>query len=454
MDTLSVALTGISEFKMIDRGRMTSTIKEQAFQQSGLADLSQSVKLGKILGAEILVTGTIQNFDKKFRITASFIDIQTGKIVQASKVTGENIFDLQDQLADQIILLENIKLSNQQRQEITRITKSTINNQAFDNYTNGMTLLYKITNSGLIKDMTKASESEIQEMLDKGFEYFNKALEADNNYFLAYAAKAEIQAMYYLFNSLKENADITKLNEYLEQADQNVQLAYKISRNSGSVYRSLAFVNYISGKDLNKSIEYSLMALNYNPNDKEAKTWLGLEYFSRGIRFFKQNEYDKAVNDFEKSVEIMPSFNNAYYELGKAYQATNEINKAIINYEKSLSLVPDNTKVTEPFLKIYQEKADQYYKASDFENLEKTYNLMIKYQPKSADLYNNLAIAYFMQKKFDLSEETYKKAIELNAVNGSFYDNLGLLYETKGEKDKADLSYKKACELGNKPSCK
>ncbi|RYY00211.1 hypothetical protein EON78_01730, partial [bacterium] len=236
MDTLSVALTSIPEFTMIDRGRMTNTIKEQAFQQSGLADLSQSVKLGKILGAEILVTGTIQSFDKKFRVTASFIDVQTGKIVQASKVTGENIFDLQDQLADQIILLENVKLSSQQRQEISKITKATTNNLAFDNYTNGKTEYYKLLNVALTGE--NMPETQQLELFNKAIEYFDKAIEADSNYFLAIASKGETQGLLSKFLKFSEtNKDLKKSEEYLKKAEENVEAAYKISNNSGSMYK-------------------------------------------------------------------------------------------------------------------------------------------------------------------------------------------------------------------------
>lgn len=454
MDTLSVSLTGINDFIMIDRGKLNNVMKEQSFQKSGFTDLKDSVNMGKLLGAEILVIGTIQNFENNFRITASFIDVQTGEIIQASKVTGKNIFDLQDQLAEQLILLGNVKLTTQQRSEITKVTKSTENTLAYDNYTNGMTLRFKIANSGLTRNFTNATQTEIEEMFNKAFEYFDKAIEIDKNYFLAYAAKAETQAMYYLYNSNKEKKDINELNKYLEQAEQNVELAYKLSNNSGSIYRSLAFVNFVNGKDIEKSIEYSLMALKYNPDDIEAKTWLSVEYFSNGLKYFKKNEYDKAIENLEKSVEILPRFTNAYFELGRSYQAKNEINKAIINYEKSLSIVPNNQKVIEPLLAIYQEQSNEQYKRNDFVNLEKTYNLMIKHNPKSADLYNNLGIAYFMQKKYDLAESSYKKAVEIDSTKAIFYVNLGLLYQTKGEIEKANSFYKKACEMGNKASCK
>lgn len=454
MDTLSVSLTGINDFVMIDRGKLNNVMKEQSFQKSGFTDLKDSVKMGKLLGAEILVTGTIQSFENKFRITASFIEVQTGKIIQASKVTGNNIFELQDQLAEQLIQLGNVKLTKEQRKEISKVTKSTENTIAYDNYIQGTTIRFQIATSGLTRNITNATESEIEEMFNKAFEYFDKAIEADKNYFLAYAAKAETQAMYYLFNSDKKNADINKLNEYLNLADKNVEVASKLSNNSRSIYRSLAFVNFVSGNDIEKSIEYSLKALEYNPKDKEAKTWLSVEYFSNGLRLYRKSDYDKAIENFEKSVEILPSFTNAYYELGNAYRAKNQLNKAIINYEKSLSIIPDNAKVIKPLLIIYQEKANEYYKNSDFLNLEKTYSSMIKYNPKDADLYNNLAIAYFMQKKYSDAESSYNKAIEIDATKASFYDNLGLLYETKGEIEKAANFYKKACEMGNQASCK
>ena len=452
MDTLSVALISIPDFVMINRSKLNSLMKEQSFQKSGFSDLNKSIEMGKLLGAEILITGTIQNFDNKFRITANFIEVKTGKIIQASKVTGANIFDLQDQLAEQLINLEDIKLTTDQRKEITNITKSTNNNLAFDFYTKGRTEYNKVLE--ILVSNKSATDLEELELLNKTLEYFNKAIETDPNYFLAIASKAQTQAILYSFLiQSKEYKNDSKAIEYLKQADENVELAYKISKNSGSIYKALAFVNYIKGADQQKTIDYSLKAIKYDPNDKEAYLWLSMSYYSTAYQAYNAKDYDKAIEANENTIKYIPSFTNAYYYLGLSYYAKKEINKAIINFERALSIVPNNQKVIGPLIKIYQEKADEYYKSSDFINLEKTYNSMLNYQDKNADLYNNLAIAYFMQKKYDLAQTSYEKAISLDSTKGNFYDNLALLYETKGDKEKADINYKKACELGNKVSC-
>ncbi|MFN4150595.1 MAG: CsgG/HfaB family protein, partial [Candidatus Sericytochromatia bacterium] len=147
MDTITVALTGINEFTLIDRGRLTNILKEQSFQLSGFSDINESVKAGKLLGAQILVTGSIQSFDNQFRITANFIEVETGKILKATNVTGANIFELQDKIAEQIIELENVKLTTYQRNEVTKITKATDSTKAFEYYTVGRTYYYQAYNA-------------------------------------------------------------------------------------------------------------------------------------------------------------------------------------------------------------------------------------------------------------------------------------------------------------------
>ena len=57
--------------------------------------------------------------------------------------------------------------------------------------------------------------------------------------------------------------------------------------------------------DLNKAIEI-------NPNLVEA-------YFLRGLAYRHRGQYDRAISDFTKAIEINPKFANAYYHRGVAH---------------------------------------------------------------------------------------------------------------------------------------
>lgn len=449
MDTLSVAMTSIPDFVMIDRGRISKIIQEQSFQKSGFTDINQSASLGKIMGAEIIVTGSIQSFDNEFRITANFIEVETGKILKASKVTGNNIFQLQDKIADQLLQLENITLNETQRSEISKITNSTNNAQAFDYYTTGKTYYYKLLDYSLSSKGTKEEYLNNHKM---ALENFDKAISLDNNYFLAIASKSETQSLHYSFLVSEGEGNKENKYNYLSEAKKNAELAFSLSKNSGVIYRAFALLSFVS-MNIKDTIEYSKKAIEYNPNDSESYLWLSMSYFLEADIFFEQNELDKAIVSLNNCIKVNPKFTAAYSKLSTIYELKNDSELAIIYYKKALKTYPENEKIKKDLLNLYHKVAIDFYKKSNFVKVEETYKSIIEINPNDSDAYNNLASKYLMDKNYKLAEEMYKKAIDYDPKRSIFYQNLGLLYETIKNTKEAKIYYKKACDLGNNDAC-
>ncbi|ODN42705.1 CsgG/HfaB family protein [Piscirickettsia litoralis] len=66
-DGLINTLVSSHKFKVLTRDRVTSVINEQKFAESGYVSPEQAVKTGKLLGADYLVTGSIQMLETKMR---------------------------------------------------------------------------------------------------------------------------------------------------------------------------------------------------------------------------------------------------------------------------------------------------------------------------------------------------------------------------------------------------
>jgi tetratricopeptide (TPR) repeat protein len=62
---------------------------------------------------------------------------------------------------------------------------------------------------------------------------------------------------------------------------------------------------------------------------------------NRGAAYFKKGEYDKAIADETKAIEIDPKFAEAYVNRGIAYLAKGEHDKAIADFTKAIQLKPD-----------------------------------------------------------------------------------------------------------------
>jgi tetratricopeptide (TPR) repeat protein len=58
----------------------------------------------------------------------------------------------------------------------------------------------------------------------------------------------------------------------------------------------------------------------------------------RGLAYTKLGRFEKALEAYEKAIEIKPDFDEAYYSMGIAYTLLNEFDKALEAYEKSIVL--------------------------------------------------------------------------------------------------------------------
>ena len=68
-------------------------------------DQNTATRLGKLLGAEIVITGTYFEFYSSLRIKAKIINVETGEILHSVGVDGprENLLELKNLLVNKII---------------------------------------------------------------------------------------------------------------------------------------------------------------------------------------------------------------------------------------------------------------------------------------------------------------------------------------------------------------
>jgi len=88
-EELTVRLFSTRRFEIVERQLLDEVLKEQNLGASGLIDAGSAAQIGKILGVDAIVTGTITDLGKNVRITARIIDAQTGSVYGVSAVTVE-----------------------------------------------------------------------------------------------------------------------------------------------------------------------------------------------------------------------------------------------------------------------------------------------------------------------------------------------------------------------------
>jgi TolB-like protein len=116
-DMLITDLSNVNMLAIVERDKIESVLKEQKFNNSKEFEPSTASKVGKLLGAQIILTGGYFEMMGSLRLDARFIDVETGKILKADGVDGQtsNFFKIQKQLAWKIINTLDIKLSDAEK---------------------------------------------------------------------------------------------------------------------------------------------------------------------------------------------------------------------------------------------------------------------------------------------------------------------------------------------------
>ncbi len=72
-------------FDVLDRNHIKKLLEEQKLSMSGLMDPSAIKKIGKLAGADVIITGTITPFGDSIRVSCKAIDTETAKVIGSAR---------------------------------------------------------------------------------------------------------------------------------------------------------------------------------------------------------------------------------------------------------------------------------------------------------------------------------------------------------------------------------
>jgi hypothetical protein len=141
-------------------------------------------------------------------------------------------------------------------------------------------------------------------------------------------------------------------------------------------------------------------------------TQVPFAYLLRGRAFEKDGQFERAVADYAKAIDLNPSYTAAYNNLGMIYVKTGLYDQAIEVFSRSILL-----------------------------------------DPRHVTSYSNRGRTYFYLGQYDKALEDLNEALALNHQFDVAYFNRGELYYRTGRTDLANADFRKACDLGNQSGC-
>lgn len=108
-DTIEVMLSDAGHFRIVDRSSLMQTLSEQGINLSGVTDTENALKIGRVVGAKLLVTGKVFELGESRMLTAKVIGTET-TLVEGVLIKGELdapldklVFELAEKVTDKIV---------------------------------------------------------------------------------------------------------------------------------------------------------------------------------------------------------------------------------------------------------------------------------------------------------------------------------------------------------------
>jgi tetratricopeptide (TPR) repeat protein len=160
---------------------------------------------------------------------------------------------------------------------------------------------------------------------------------------------------------------------------------------------------------------------------------------SRAVIEMTRGEYDSAISDLRKAIELDPEAPDAQLFLAQTYADIGRLQDSDRTYERLLKDRPNY------WLALSSWGVDKWRRA-DYARAEQLLRQATIATPGAAMPWRNLGGVYLSTNRFDKAEQALQRSLRL-LPTGSAYTNLGTAQFWQGEYEKAALNYEKAVDL-------
>ena len=175
--------------------------------------------------------------------------------------------------------------------------------------------------------------------------------------------------------------------------------------------------------------------------EKEQRGEYAEDYFSRGNTYHNKGNFDRAIDEYTKALELKLDYTEAYYNRGNAYHRKGNFDRAIDEYTKALELKLD-------YANAYNNRGNAYYNKGDYEKAIVDFNRAIELRPDDAKTYFGRGDAYADNDEFDNAIQDYNAALELNPDFGLVYYKRGVMWLRLRQWDDARADLTNARSMG------
>jgi tetratricopeptide (TPR) repeat protein len=387
-------LSNLNELKVRQLGTITNILKSKSLTDYASLTPSVAGSISKKLETNVNITGSIKQSGSTIRVNAQLVGTKTGEALKSFQIDGiaDNILPVIDSLS---VMIQDFLL-------ISVLQKEEPNSDHYPPFPTKSPEAYRY----LIYGNKAFGNLDFPTAIDM----YMQALKIDStNLYDLYPGIAAA----YGNQGLHEQAKEWSLRAY-----RNLD---KMKSMGDKIFTNLIYAGNFQTP--NESIRYAEQLIYLDDQDPGG-------YYTLGDLYWTMHQYDKAIPEFEKSLEIYKKWDSkpmwvpSYTELGESYHGTGQYKKEKKLYKKAEQDFPDDWFLThnQAILALTEEDtvaANRY--------IEKFISLCNDQSMSEARIADALAGIYIQGGFWDKAEEYRRKALALEPENWVRMNNLAYI---------------------------
>jgi tetratricopeptide (TPR) repeat protein len=147
-----------------------------------------------------------------------------------------------------------------------------------------------------------------------------------------------------------------------------------------------------------------------NRND-EASSALSKAYNNRGVFFGVQEQFDRAIADFEKAIELDPENPTPYYNQGLTYNDTGDTDRALSDLDHLITMKPSE------IADAYQLRGSILFNRHEYARALRNFDEVIDLAPRNAFTLCQRGLTLGFLQRYEDATRDFNASISLDPTN-------------------------------------
>ncbi|HZK78703.1 MAG TPA: tetratricopeptide repeat protein, partial [Gemmatimonadaceae bacterium] len=348
-------------------------------------------EIGRKLKVSTVLEGGVRKMGNRLRITAELVNVADGYHLWSERYDRdiEDVFAIQDEISQAIVKALRVILSEGEKKAIEK--KPQTNIQAYDYYLRGRQFIHQLR----------------RRSLEYARQMFNKAIELDPDYALAYTGVADSSSLLYTY------FDARDFN--LRQADKASKKALELEPELAEAHVSRGIVTSLTHQFAEAEQAFE-KAMKLEPKMFEAAYWYGMGLQAEG-------RFEDAVKMFERASTLRPEDYQSAHFLGQAYKSLGREEEEKTHLRRGLSLMEGSLELNPDDARAANLAAGVFASLGEAEPAIKYAERSLAIDPEDPMLLYNVACMYSSLGRIDQAITCLERAVEKGFGHREWIDN-------------------------------